>query len=279
MIKNNEPIWFNNEPPTREQFKLQVDKKPYSIFVATPVHSDVSMHYTQSLLGLQKWCFNNNVRIGFQLMKCSLVTSGRNMCVAEFLKKKEFTHFLFIDSDIAFNEGAVGRLIEADKDVISIPYPLKDMGWEKALHYIQKNKIKTVEDLRNKSFYRYPFKVDNPEAINVRNGVIEVTHSPTGFMMIKRSVFEKMIEAYPNLAINQDQVVNGKNERLTHMWNFFDTWFDPDKKTYLGEDFAFCKRWKDIGGKCHAWIMDYITHVGEHQYTGRFADELILPDK
>jgi len=63
------------------------------------------------------------------------------------------------------------------------------------------------------------------------------------------------------------------------MWNFFDTEFDPEKHTYLGEDFAFCKRWKDIGGTCHAWIMDYITHVGEHQYTGRFADELILPDK
>ena len=30
-----------------------------------------------------------------------------------------------------------------------------------------------------------------------------------------------------------------------------------------------------MGGKCYAWIFDYITHVGEHQYTGRFADELI----
>ena len=47
------------------------------------------------------------------------------------------------------------------------------------------------------------------------------------------------------------------------------------KKHYLGEDFAFCKRWKDIGGKCYAWVNDYLAHVGEHRYTGRFADELI----
>jgi hypothetical protein len=98
-------------------------------------------------------------------------------------------------------------------------------------------------------------------------------------MLIKREVFDKMIKEYPHLRIDQDQVINGKNERLPHMWNFFDTQFDQENHTYLGEDFAFCKRWKDIGGKCYAWIFDYISHVGEHQYTGRFADELISSDK
>ena len=97
-------------------------------------------------------------------------------------------------------------------------------------------------------------------------------------MMIKREVFTKMIKAYPDLVINQDQVINGKNERLKNMYNFFDTMFIPEKGHYLGEDFAFCKRWKDIGGKCHAWIMDHITHIGEHQYHGRFGDELIKID-
>jgi hypothetical protein len=275
MIENHEPIWFTNGPRNTEQNK---DFKPYTILVATPVHSDVSMHYAQSLLHLQKWCFHNKVRIGFQLMKSSLITQGRNMCVAEFLKK-DFTHLLFIDSDIAFNEGAAGRLIEANKDVISIPYPLKDMNWDKGFKMIQEGKIKSALDLKNKAFYRYPFKVPDPENIKIQNKVIEVTHSPTGFMMIKREVFEKMIIAYPNLRIDQDQLVNGKVEKLGHMWNFFDTLFDPEKRTYLGEDFAFCKRWRDIGGTCHAWVGDYITHVGEHQYTSRFADELILTDK
>ena len=275
MIENHEPIWFTNEPRNTEQNN---SFKPYTLLVATPVHSDVSMHYAQSLLHLQKWCFHNNVRIGFQLMKSSLITQGRNMCVAEFLKKG-FTHLLFIDSDIAFNEGAAGRLIEANKDVISIPYPLKDMNWDKGFKMIEEGKIKSALDLKNKAFYRYPFKVPDPENIKIQNKVIEVTHSPTGFMMIKREVFEKMIVAYPNLRIDQDQLVNGKIEKLGHMWNFFDTLFDPEKRTYLGEDFAFCKRWRDIGGTCHAWIGDYITHVGEHQYTSRFADELILTDK
>ena len=271
MLENHEPIWFNNEPRNTEQ-------AGYSLFVATPVHSEVSIHYAQALLELQKHCFKKKVKIHFNLMKSSLVTQGRNMCVSEFLKS-DYSHLLFIDSDISFNAGAAERLVAQDKDVISIPYPLKDMNWDKGMHMINEGKIKEAKDLRNKAFYRYPFKVQNNNEIRIQNGVIEVTHSPTGFMLIKREVFTKMIKAYPHLRIDQDQVINGKNVRLEHMWNFFDTEFDPEKHTYLGEDFAFCKRWKDIGGTCHAWIMDYITHVGEHQYTGRFADELILPNK
>jgi len=271
MTENHEPIWFNNEQRPTEQ-------KGYSLFVATPVHSEVSIHYAQSLLELQKHCYKKGVKIQFNLMKSSLVTQGRNMCVAAFLKSS-CSHLLFIDSDISFNGGAAERLVACDKDVISIPYPLKDINWDKGFDRIQNEKIKSVKDLRNKAFYRYPFKVENSDQIRIQNGVIEVTHSPTGFMLIKREVFTKLIEAYPEFRIDQDQVINGKNERIPHMWNFFDTEFDKEKHTYLGEDFAFCKRWKDIGGKCHAWIMDYITHVGEHQYTGRFADELILPDK
>ena len=269
MIKNHEPIWFN-----KEQTPQDTTEAGYSLFVATPVHSEVSIHYSQSLLELQKYCFKKNVQIYFNLMKSSLVTQGRNMCVSAFLQSNA-SHLLFVDSDIAFNSGAAERLVACDKDVISIPYPLKDINWDKGINMIKEGKINEAKDLRNKAFYRYPFKVENNNEIKIKDNVIEVTHSPTGFMLIKREVFTKMIKAYPHLRIDQDQIINGKNEKLPHFWNFFDTQFDPEKHTYSGEDFAFCKRWKDIGGKCHAWIMDYITHVGEHQYTGRFADELI----
>ena len=119
-------------------------------------------------------------------------------------------------------------------------------------------------------------KVDNPEDIKLDNGVMEVSHSPTGCMLIKRSVIDKMIEAYPEKSIVQKTVINGEYVDKPHMWNFFDTIHDPETKTYLGEDFSFCKLWKDIGGKCHAYIGDTIVHVGEHQYEGRFGDELKL---
>ena len=57
-------------------------------------------------------------------------------------------------------------------------------------------------------------KVENNSAIKIKDGVIKVEHSPTGFMLIKREVILKMIEAYPEMRIDQDQIINGKNEKL-----------------------------------------------------------------
>ena len=93
-------------------------------------------------------------------------------------------------------------------------------------------------------------------------------------MLIKREVIEKMIKAYPEKEIIQKTIINGKMETKPYLYNLFDTDFDSETKTYLGEDFAFCKRWKNLGGKCHALITEKISHIGEHQYRGCFADEL-----
>jgi hypothetical protein len=267
--KNITPLW------KQDTGQPVLKKSPYSIFVATPVHSECSIHYTQALLELQKLCFSKGIQITFQLMKSSLVTQGRNLCVGSFLESN-MTHMLFIDSDIYFNAQSIITMLDKDKDVISIPYPLKTLMWDKAFRKMQEGKIKEPEDIR-KSLHTYPMKVENAHNIQVIDGVIEVTHSPTGCMMIKRSVFDKMIKAYPDKQIVQKTVINGEYVDRPHMWNFFDTTHDPVTKTYLGEDFSFCKLWKDIGGKCYAYIMDPIVHVGEHTYEGSFYDELILP--
>jgi len=269
--KNITPLWKTDTG----QPKLELEKAPYSIFVATPVHSDCSIHYAQGLLEFQQLCFYKKVDVAFQIMKSSLVTQGRNLCVASFIDSK-YTHLLFVDSDILFNAETIFKMIERDKDVISVPYPLKTCNWDKAYERWQQGKVNKGSDIK-KWTNTYPMRVENPKDIQVDRGVMEVTHSPTGCMLIKRSVFDKMIQAYPDKSIVQKTVINGKYVDKPNMWNFFDTIHDPVTKTYLGEDFAFCKLWKDIGGKCHAFIDDPIAHIGEYQYEGRFADELITP--
>ena len=259
-----EPLWKNKIS--------QEEIKPFSIFVATPVHSECSIHYTQALLELQKLAFLKKIKIKFQLMKSSLVTQGRNLCVAGFLES-DFTHMLFIDSDIYVQAESILKMIDRDKDVISIPYPLKTMMWDKAIDRINDNQIKNIKDLKT-ALNTYPMRVADDTDIRVNKGVMEVTHSPTGCMLIKRNVIDKLIKAYPDKGIVQKTVINGEYVDKPHMWNFFDCIHDPETKTYLGEDFSFCKLWKDIGGKCYAFIGDTIIHVGEHQYEGRFADEL-----
>ena len=95
---NNKPIWIEHEEKIVDRIHLHV---------ATPVHSEVSIHYTQSLLELQKQCWKREMRCTFQLMKSSLVTQGRNLCVSGFLENKDATHLLFIDSDIYFQAKSV----------------------------------------------------------------------------------------------------------------------------------------------------------------------------
>jgi hypothetical protein len=107
--------------------------------VSTPVHSDVSIHYTQALLEFQKNCFANKIPVAFQLMKSSLVTQGRNLCVAGFLDS-DCTHMLFIDSDIDFNFKSIMKMITSGKEVISIPYPLKTFNSEKVFSMIQRRR-------------------------------------------------------------------------------------------------------------------------------------------
>ena len=247
--------------------------KKYEIFVATPVHSEVSIHYTQALIEFQKLCFKKTLSVSFHLIKSSLVTQGRNLSVAGFLESKA-THLLFIDSDIYFQGKSILSMLKADKHVISVPYPLKALMWDKAFKKIQQGRIKTPDDIR-RALHTYPMKVPDVNNITLDNGVMEVTDSPTGCMLIKREVIEKMIEKYPDKQIVQKTVINGEYVNKPNMWNFFDTLHDPVEKTYNGEDFAFCKLWRDIGGKCYAFVNDAIVHVGEHQYQGKFYDELI----
>ena len=261
--KATEPLWKES----KEEFK------DIEVFVATPVHSEVSIHYTQALIEFQQECFKKKLKVSFHLIKSSLVTQGRNLSVAGFLESKA-THLLFIDSDIYFQGKSIFTMLKADKHIISVPYPLKTLMWEKAFKKMQEGKIKSPDDIR-RALHTYPMKVPNPDSIKLNKGVMEVTDSPTGCMLIKREVIEKMIEKYPDKEIVQKTVINGKYVNKPNMWNFFDTSHDPKTKTFNGEDFAFCQLWRNLGGKCYAYVNDAIVHVGEHQYQGKFYDELI----
>jgi len=280
MQDPSKPIWLNEdtyqtikEARTISKTNNNSSKLP-RIFVATPVHSEASIHYVQALLKFQQECLIRNIMVSFSLMKSSLVTQGRNLCVCGFLEAQEkYTHLLFIDSDIDFKFETIMKMLNADKDVIANPYPLKHIDWYKIEKRIEQ-KGKMDANTLSKQGYTWPVKLENGKDITVLNGVAEVTHAPTGCMLIKREVFDKMIREYPNLKINQPTVLNGEMVEKEYFYNFFDTYHEPETKRYYGEDFGFCKRWTEIGGKCYILVDEYITHVGEYRYEGRLMDDL-----
>ena len=273
MQDPSKPIWFNKNINERV---IDISEPKYKIFVATPVHSECSIHYTQALLKFQKQCMMNSIMVSFSLLKSSLVTQGRNLCVANFLKDPiNYTHLLFIDSDIDFKFDTIMKMLKFDREVIATPYPMKHIHWDQIWDRVQKGKIKNIEELK-RAGHAFPIKLDNQKGkeIPVVDGVIEVSHAPTGCMLIKKQVFDKMIKAYPNDKIEQATIVNGKALIDEYNYNFFDTIHDPETRKYYGEDFGFCKKWTAIGGKCYCYVSDDITHVGEYAYNGKLMDNL-----
>ena len=282
MQNPNKPIWFNEDTyQTIQQSNTGAEiidlsdppgRSPHKIMVCTPVHGNVSMHYCQAVLKFQQDCLMRKILVSFTLMQSSLVTQGRNLCVAEMLNHEDgYTHLLFIDADIDFNFQTIETMLKADKDVIACPYPMKSLDWDKIFQ--EKDKAKNADELK-KPGYTFPIKLEDQNHIESNLGIVEATHAPTGCMLIKRTVLEDMIKHYPELKIYQPTNINGKEVKKENFYNFFDTIHDPKTKRYFGEDFGFCLRWTDMGGKVYLYIMDYITHVGEHQFCGRFFDNL-----
>jgi hypothetical protein len=248
-------------------------KQPISIFVATPVHSDVSIHYFKACLEFQKECFVRKIPVMFQVMKSSLVTQGRQLCVSGFMESN-CTHMLFIDSDISFNFKMIERMINHDKEICLVPYPIKGTDHDKVKARILAGDTLSPHLLGN----QYTMSVPDPTNVKVIDGFIEVERGPAGCMLIKKEVIHKLIKEYPEFTINQHTLIDGKLVKRNHMYNFFDTYWNKDDKTYTGEDFYFCKLCKHAGIKMYALVDEYISHHGEYSYTGRLLDEFKKTD-
>ena len=255
----------------KEKKLEQPTKSKISLMVATPCYDTVQLHYCKSILDLQKECILNGYQVTFQILKSSLVTQGRNLAVSAFLNSS-CTHFLFIDSDISFSTRSIFRLLHSDHEISCIAYPMKTINQNKFREDLKRRPDDDVETMG----LTFPIHVKDPDNIKIKDGWIELHRAPAGCMMIQRSVFTKLVKEYPKLTIKQDHVIDGKMVRRPNFYNFFDTYYNQEEETYLGEDFYFCKLWTDVGGKIHALVDEYITHTGEKSYIGKLKDELTV---
>ena len=238
------------------------------LMVCTPVHSDVSIHFMRACLDLQKECILNKTKVTFQLMKSSLVTQGRNLLASSFLNS-DADQMLFIDSDIEFSTRSVYRLFNCKHEISLIPYPMKQRTDNK---FRQDFEARPDDDIKTMGML-FPIELPDTKNITPVDGFIEVKKGPTGMMMIKRSAFNKLIEHYKELIIKQKTMMNGELVDRPNYFNFFDTYWSPKDKTYMGEDFFFCKLWTSINQKIYALVDEEISHIGEHHYTGKVKDE------
>ena len=252
------------------------------IFVGTPCYGGlITTEYFKSCMQLVALAATQKIELQFATIgNESLITRARNTLVQLFMDG-DYTHLLFIDADLAFNPDAVIRMLEYDKDVVTGIYPRKTIDWIKVKNKL-KQKPEISEDELLAASLQYNLNVADPNKIMLEKGFIEVMDGPTGFMMIKRSVFERMADVYPDLKFVPDQHINQPHEtefdyHKTSNWNytFFDTMVEPETKRYLSEDYAFCRLWQNMGGKIYADIISGMTHYGNYAFKGNVGTQFL----
>ena len=242
------------------------------LVVATPCFGgQVSSIYASSIFALQRAVHGmSNLELKVLLRDGdALITRARANLAAMFLDDPNATHFLFVDADIGFTPEQVFRLIECGAEVVAGCYPIKRVNWEKARRAMAAGQPNLAA-----SSLDYVLEIDNPDEVKVVKGFTRVRFAGTGFLMIRRHVLEKMC-AHPDYAPLQFLREHSRDELAgsANRFALFECMIDPATGTYLSEDFAFCKRWTDIGGEIWADLDSRLDHVGPSVFHGDIASQ------
>lgn len=244
--------------------------KPF-LYLAVPCYGgNLNLFFVKSMLALQDACRAAGIGLHIDLMGGdALITRARSRLAAQFLAHPEATHILFIDADIGFAPANVFRLLEAKKQVIAAVCPLKSIDWEKARTAAKAG----VADLQAASIgYVVRFLPTADKSVNVQNGFAQVAYGGTGFLLIERDAMQRICDAHPELRAKMGDMGDTLAREAVMV---FDTMVEPETGQYLSEDYAFCRRWRDLGGEIWADFEARLTHVGHAAYTGSLMEALI----
>jgi hypothetical protein len=213
--------------------------------------------YARSLMHVPIAMNANGVDVSFAfIFNNSLIQSARNQ-LADIFVKHDFTHMMFIDADIKFNAGDILTMMRADKDVLAGIYPKKEINWgmvhnavgwgeppEKLTHYTGSLVVNLLNNEDSTTA-----KVTEP---------VEVFGAGTGFMLIKKSVFEKL-SSVVDTYVDDDGVTKGE---------FFFLKKDPSTGRQMSEDYAFCALCREHDIKVHVAPWVRLGHVGTYLFEG-----------
>jgi len=256
------------------QVKIEELKKN-KLFVATPMYGGMAHGlYIKSSLDLQTTMSKYGIETKFSfLFNESLITRARNYLVDEFLRSG-FTHLLFIDSDIHYQPQDIIALMALDKDVIGGPYPKKSINWANVAQAARNHPDLDPKELET-LVGEYVFNVVKGTSQFQVTDPLEVLEIGTGHMMVKRQVFEKMQEAFPDIKYKPDHVGQANFDGSRYIHAYFDTVIDTKdsitgggSERYLSEDYMFCQMWRKIGGKIFLCPWMKTQHIGTYAFTG-----------
>lgn len=173
---------------------------------------------------------------------------ARSKIFSLFLRSP-FTHLLMIDSDMGWDFSAVLRLFAAQKDFVAVAGPKKSYPLRYAASFTD-NDGNIIPLTLDKEF-----------------GCAEVGEVGSAFCLISKSLAQRMADAYPELAFKG---LTGELDYAVYMPCVMN-------QKYYAEDFAFCARWRAIGGRLFICPDVKLKHTGSHTFEGALSDQFTKP--
>jgi hypothetical protein len=225
-----------------------------SIFIALPAFGQTATTHTlASLMALAKVLIANGYDYYFSDYSYPDIADSRNMLTTIWHDRSEAAWMLQVDADMSFEPQLVLDMLECGKPLVGCLYPKK----------------------------RYPIEFTGSWGAlgkpKLEDGFMQVDRIGFGVTLIHRSVIAAMLESGQAQVSSPTRHVAGrllKDFNLTRVIKAFTT-VEVDGEP-LSEDYSFCHRYTQSGGEVWAAIGHRITHVGQHGYSGRFADQLAV---
>jgi len=254
MAENKDAVPTTQTPqapatqPGQQQIQVNIDYlKTTRVHICMPCYG--GMLTESCFMSYIKWS-NTCRQLGLDwtmetMTNESLISRARNTLTAKFLHNKESTHLMFIDADIGWEPWHLLVMLNRDVDVIGGLYPMKSLPVKWCV-----NGFDGAEE--------------------GADGLQEVSKTGTGFMLIKRHVFDKL-NAHPATRpfIND---IGLPAELNPHMKTYFDTAVRENR--YYSEDWTFCENWRDIGGKVWVDKRILLKHTGTYVFDFQTQDQL-----
>ncbi len=253
------------------------------VFIATPAYGGlVTTDYMHSLMAMREHLDTlGAVSRIYTIASESLVTRARNACVARFMAAtvdgQPFTHLAFIDADLGFPPWALERLLRLGEPLAAAAYPLKHIDFQRLAELASAGDLPGDPDELRQRATGYPLVLELPT--RTRDDFIAVLSVGTGFMCIARSAIEQLLAAHGTATRYENDIpgytLPGQGYDLDpgalRFHDLFAAGVDPDTRSYLSEDYAFCKRWRALGGTVWVDLRARLTHVGAHRHEGDVA--------
>lgn len=212
----------------------------HRLWLASPQFGgNCSTIFARSLADLAQACGHYRLPFDTSFMTNeSLITRARNNLCHTFLAHGA-DHLLFVDADIGFSAQDVMELL---------------------ILQIQEPKYEIIGGMYKKKALDAGYAVNWDGDVDFQSKEpIEVTGIGTGFMLIHRSVFEKLHGRV------QEYVADDGPERAgLIIEQFFQAEIDAASGRYLSEDFWFSKRCLEAG--IRTWLCPWmkLRHAGTH---------------